>query len=373
MPWRVRSSGTYPIPASRRASVLARVMSVPDSVIGAGGAPAQTHDRLDELGLPVALDAGDAQHLAGPHDEVDALEQGPAPLPVPGVVGGELQPGDAQHLPVGDRGVAGLRAGQLGADHHLGELAGGHGARVGRADAGAPADHGDRVGDGPDLVELVGDEDERVALGAHAAQRAEQVVDLLRHEDGRRLVEDDRAGAAVEHLDDLDALPVGHAQALDERVGAHVQADGAGQLGDPGLRRAADPVQRLGAQQDVLGHGQVVGEHEVLVHHADPGLDRVGGRAEAHELAVDGDRALVRRLDPVEDLHQRGLAGTVLPAQGVHLAAAHPQVDVAVGDDPGEPLRDAGELDGVLTLGHVPPSRTTGGRGLIGPGPPRTP
>ena len=38
--------------------------------------------------------------------------------------------------------------------------------RVGGADGGAAADHGDVVGDGPHLVELVRDEDDRQALGS---------------------------------------------------------------------------------------------------------------------------------------------------------------------------------------------------------------
>jgi hypothetical protein len=119
----------------------------------------------------------------------------------------------------------------------------------------------------------------------------------------------------------------------------------------------------------------------VLVHHADPGLDGVGRGAEAHRPTVDGDGALVGLLHPVEDLHQGGLAGAVLPAQRVHLAAAHAQVDVAVGDDPGEALRDPGELHGAVGLGPGVGSghRATlshgcgsGGRGHVDPDPPIT-
>ena len=49
-----------------------------------------------------------------------------------------------------------------------------------------------------------------------------------------------------------------------------------------GLDVEAAPAGGLGAEHDVLEHGQVVGEHEVLVHHADAGGDGVGGRGEAH-------------------------------------------------------------------------------------------
>ncbi len=56
----------------------------------------------------------------------------------------------------------------------------------------------------------------------------EQLVDLLRHEHRGRLVEDEDARAAVEHLHDLDPLPVAHAEVGDQasRVdGQAVHAD----------------------------------------------------------------------------------------------------------------------------------------------------
>ncbi len=313
--------------------------------------PTHPHDRLDELGLPVALDPGDAEHLARPHDEVDPGEQRPTP-----VLAGELQALDAQHLAVGHRRVPGPRVGQLAADHHLGELAVADRGRVRGPDGATAPDHRDPVGDRPHLVELVRDEQERVALGAHLPQGREQLVDLLRNEDGRRLVEDHGAGAAVEDLEDLHPLPVGDAEALDEDLRRRGEPDDGGELDDPLPSPRPDPVQRLGAEQHVLGDGEVVGEHEVLVHHADPGPDRVGGRAEPDGPAVDADRSLVRLLHAVEDLHQRRLAGAVLPAQGVHLAPADREVDPVVRDDPGVPLRDPGQLDRVgprAALGHA--------------------
>ena len=63
-------------------------------------------------------------------------------------------------------------------------------------------------------------------------------------------------------------------------------------------------------------------------------------------LAVDRDGALVRPLHAVEDLHQRRLAGAVLADDRVDRAASHGDVDVVVGDDAGEALGDAAQLDG---------------------------
>ena len=70
--------------------------------------------------------------------------------------------------------------------------------------------------------------------------------------------------------------------------------------------------------------------------------------------------ALVRRLNPVEDLHQRGLAGTVLADDGVNGALAHLQADVAVGDHSREALGDAGQLNGQrLEVGRLFKERGT--------------
>ncbi len=83
----------------------------------------------------------------------------------------------------------------------------------------------------------------------------------------------------------------------------------------------ADAVQLLGAEDDVLEDAEVVGEHEVLEDHADAGGDRVSRRRERDLLAVDLDRARVRLLHAVQDLHQRGLARAVLADDRVHGAA----------------------------------------------------
>ncbi len=278
----------------------------------------------------------DAQRDVVQDDALDAL----------GVGLGDPQVLDVEHLGRGDGRLAALRGGQLGADHHLGELAGGDDLRIGVADRGAAPDDADRVGDGQHLVQLVRDEDDGDALGLELAQVVEQRVDLLRDQHGRGLVEDQDLGAAVQHLEDLDALAVGDAEVLDQGVRAHAQAVLVGDLLDLRLRLGADAVEVLAAEDDVLPHREVVGEHEVLVHHADAAGDGVAGGVELARLAVDRDGALVRLLHAVEDLHQRRLAGAVLAHQGVHGAGADGEVDVVVGHDTGEALGDAAQFDG---------------------------
>ena len=113
---------------------------------------------------------------------------------------------------------------------------------------------------------------------------AHQLAHLLRGEHGGRLVEDEDAGAAVQRLQDLDALLGADGDVLDRRVGIDGESVAVRQLVHAGARgreveQAARPA-RLLPEHDVLGHGHHRHEHEVLVHHPDPELDRVGRRVD---------------------------------------------------------------------------------------------
>ncbi|GAA3420796.1 hypothetical protein GCM10018952_65220 [Streptosporangium vulgare] len=169
----------------------------------------------------------------------------------------------------------------------------------------------------------MGDEDDRQTLADQLAQVGEELVDLLRHEHRGRLVQDEDPGAPVEDLQDLHPLAGPDAQVLDGDVGVDAEAVRVGDLPDPPARGAeveGDPaLAGLAAEDHVLQHGEVVGQHEVLVDHADAHGDRLPGGAEAHVLAVDADPPLVRALHAVQDLHEGGLARAVLADDGVHV------------------------------------------------------
>ena len=113
----------------------------------------------------------------------------------------------------------------------------------------------------------------------------EQVVDLLRGEHGRRLVQDDQAGAAVQRLDDLHALLLSDRELPDVGLRVHLQPVRLGQLRDAGgdlLEVQQRLARRTQPQRHILRHGQGRHEHEMLVDHADAGLDGIGRRMERH-------------------------------------------------------------------------------------------
>ena len=86
----------------------------------------------------------------------------------------------------------------------------------------------------------------------------------------------------------------------------------------------SSPSRTFSATENVLD------EQEVLVHHADPGVQRLARRAEAHWLSVQLDLALVRTIEARQDVRERRLACAVLAEQRMHLAGGRLEVDAIV-------------------------------------------
>jgi hypothetical protein len=131
------------------------------------------------------------------------------------------------------------------------------------------------------------------------------------------------------------------------------------QLGARGAAAREGLPQRLGAQHHVVQHAQVVGQREVLVHHADARRQRRRRVAGRQRLAKDLDVAGVGHVVPEQDRHQRALARTVLAQQRQHLAALPAPARCVVGHQRAEALGDASQ--GENRLGHADPLL---GRGL---------
>ncbi len=157
-------------------------------------------DRLDELALAVALDAGDGEDLARVDGEAEVIDRRVAAL----VADGQVR--DLEHGLAGRGHVAVHDELHRAADHHGGELFFVRLSRRRRADHLAAAQDRDAIGDLQHLVELVGDEDHRGAEVLQRADHPEQLVGLLRGQDRGRLVEDEEVRLAIQRLDDLDPL-----------------------------------------------------------------------------------------------------------------------------------------------------------------------
>ena len=102
---------------------------------------------------------------------------------------------------------------------------------------------------------------------------------------------------------------------------------------------------RLGAEDDVLRDGEGLDQHEVLVHHADAGVDGVAGIVHLDLLAVDQDVAGGGLEQAVELVHQRRFARAVFTQDRVDLAFVDREIDPVVGDKIAEFLDDVAHFN----------------------------
>ena len=258
---------------SRRASRGdAFVMSRPSTrIVAARAARRMPAMRLDQLGLPVAVDAGDADDLARAHVAARgrARRRGRGRRARAG-------PATCEHRVLGRgrrraRPAAAPRGPTISSARpcFVAPLA------VDRRDLLAAPQHGDAVGDRQHLVELVRDDDDRGAArpAARAAPRRARCASCgVSTAVGSSRISTLRV--AVERLEDLDALLLPDADVLDAgvrrarrgrslRESSRTRSAGAGQVEQRRRLRGS------AAEHDVLGHRHHRDQHEVLVHHAD--------------------------------------------------------------------------------------------------------
>ena len=310
-----------------------------DPSAGRGPEPGQ---RLQQLALAVAGHPGDADDLARPHRERDLAH----PRRPPRVT-------NAQALDREQRPARPCRSlfdpEQHPPPHHqLGELRDGGPRGVAMGHHRALTHDRDPIRHRHDLPQLVGDQDDRLALGREPAQDAEQVVGLLRGERAGGLVQDQDPGPPVQRLQDLHPLLQAHRQIAGQGVRGDFQgvfARQPRQLPPRPLRARGEQRPALHAQDHVLRHRERVHHHEVLVDHADAGGDGVLAAPDGHRPPGDADLSPVGPVEAVEDVHQGGLAGAVLADDPVDGARRDGQAHVPVGVDGAEALVDAAQLD----------------------------
>ena len=103
-------------------------------------------------------------------------------------------------------------------------------------------------------------------------------------------------------------------------------------------QRTTLPAVRFPPDEDVLLDREVRHEIELLIDDGDAEVLRLAGAVEDDRLAVEDDLAAVRLVDPGEDLHQRALAGAVLPDEPEDFAGMDFEADVLQREHAGEAL-----------------------------------
>ena len=307
---------------------------------------AQAGQTVDELGLAVALDARQTNDLACVHLEGHVLHHVLLALVV--VDGNILH---VQHGLAGVRGLLFHLQLHVAAHHAAGKLFLGGTLDIHRAHILALAQHGAAVGHSHDLVELMGDEKDGLALLFEPAHDLHQLVDLLRGQHSGGFVKDQDLVVAVQHLQNLHALLHTHRDIADECVRVYPQTILFAQrhhlFACLGLLQKAHLV-GLHAQNDVVQHAEAFHQLEVLMHHADAQCVGIVGVADGDLLAVFQDLALFRLIQAEQHAHQRTFARTILAQKGVYLALAQLQGDIIVCLDTGEFLGNVEHLDHII-------------------------
>ena len=309
----------------------------------------QARNGLQQFPLAAARDARNAQDLAAVGGEGHVLEHLDA-LAVDAAEALDLQAGLHIH-----RLAAVDIEGDLLAHHHFRQAALGGVAGIDGGDMLALAQDGHPVRHRQHLVQLVGDDDDGLAVRLHAAQHVEQAVDLLGRQHGGGLIQDEDIRTAVEHLDDFHRLLLGDGHIVDLLLGINMETVFLSDLGNAGIDvLQIVPALLVHAQHNVFGGGKQIHQLEVLMNHADFQVKGVLRGADDHFLPALKDLALIREVDAGDHVHQGGLAAAVLTENGQDLTLVHIQVNIVVGHNAAKPLGNAAHAESNLLFHGIP-------------------
>ena len=266
------------------------------------------------------------------------------------------------------------------ADHHLHQLVFrdlGHGTV---ADELPVAEHAPAVSDAEDLVELVRDEEDRLAFGFQPLDEGIEFVDFLVRQGGGGFIHDDHARVDGQGTGDGDKVFRRDAQIPQHGARVQVRVDagkqGAGLFLHRGPVDQAKSGARGMAQKNVLGHGKIVEQDGFLMDRGDAsgggGLRGGEGCGAARHL----DHAVVGLVDAGQDFHDGRFARAILADQGGNLTGIERELHIRQGAHAGKRFRDAGQAQHGLrddrVCGHginrerkgMPPDATVRGQGI---------
>jgi hypothetical protein len=94
-------------------------------------------------------------------------------------------------------------------------------------------------------------------------------------------------------------------------------------------------------KDDVLDHRVSRNQFAVLVDHADAPIDGIQTRAEINWFPGNINFPFVGLVFSEEDFHQGRFSSTILAEDGVNLAGFYFEVNMVIGNNTGESLRDS--------------------------------
>ena len=160
------------------------------------------------------------------------------------------------------------------------------------------------IGDRHDLAQLVGNQDDGLALVAQRCENAKQVISFVGCKHTRGLIENESFSALVERLEDFDALLQTHRKLADDSIRIHIQFI---LIGQPFELRAglgqgrSNQRTAFNAQHNIFQHCKRFNQHEMLVHHANAKGDGIGRGFDFYRIALDPDLTLVGGIKAKQD------------------------------------------------------------------------
>ena len=186
------------------------------------------------------------------------------------------------------------------------------------------AQHGDAIGNLEDLVKPVRDVDDSQSLLLQASDDAEEHLDFALGQRSGGFVHHQDARGARERLCDFDHLLLGDAERFDRGARVHgypeLFQDFPGARVHLAGRDEARPAQGFVAQENVLGHRELLDEVQLLVDDGHAHRQRFVGVGDPVVAPLEADRSRIAPMDAGEDLDERGLARSVFSDEGVRLA-----------------------------------------------------
>ena len=263
--------------------------------------PEQVHQQLR---APCPHQATDAQHFAGTHRQRNVSQECRDARPLR-----HAERFDLEQRPAGRAATARVEIFDRAPDHQPDDFRRIRLRRGQGADTLAVAQHGDAVCDAEHFIQLVRNIDARHAAAAQIPHQREQSLDLLARECRRRLVQYQHLRTLGDGACDFDELSAGHAEITNEGLGVQLHTASAQDLACTRVHFVpVDETEppREPPEQQVLGHGHVGEERELLVNDRDAGVLRVARRRKVRGLSPHEDLALVAaaRVHPAEKIDE---------------------------------------------------------------------
>src|SRR5574343_1620803 len=272
--------------------------------------------------------------------------------------------------------VSSVAGAEVRADH---VLVGPHLVGGAVADLLAVVQHHHAVGDVHHHAHVVLDQDDGGAeFLVDVEDEAAHVLFLLDVHAGHRLVEHQHAGLHGQGAAQVDALLQAVGQAAHRGLAEGLDLEEVDDVLDEGAVRALlalgrAPADRLleevglhlqvAARHDVVDHAHALEERQVLEGARHPHLGHLAAVHVAEGLAPEGDLALLRRVDAVDAVEHRALAGAVGADDRADLVRAHVEADVGQRLDAPEPQADVLDVEddvAGLSCRHVRPPSSSG-------------